>query len=151
MVGQGSSPRGLLVAIVPVFVGLAFVLRPCGSRAVPNIDVEAVLRQGYRLTTRSWEYGALTEALLELYNPELTVFAETPFPKNEIPKPLLDYVPALQYVKSFISTDAESLINGEGGSDNYAKQCNALARYAGHLTISQAHPRILPRWAFLLC
>ena len=36
-------------------------------------DPNAAVQQATRLSTHSWEYGTLAEAMLELYNPELSV------------------------------------------------------------------------------
>jgi len=40
-----------------------------------RIDISRVLKQNLALAKHSWEHGVLTHALLELQNPELTVFA----------------------------------------------------------------------------
>ena len=38
-------------------------------------NVEEVLAEAIRVTSRSWEYGTLSEALLELKSPDLAVFS----------------------------------------------------------------------------
>lgn len=45
-----------------------------------GFDVEQVVKLVETKPTHSWEFGAASEALLELYNPELSVFGATPFP-----------------------------------------------------------------------
>lgn len=45
------------------------------SFTLTHIDVSKVLKQNLILAKHPWEHGVLTHALLELQNPELTVFA----------------------------------------------------------------------------
>src|ERR1700709_1368529 len=55
----------------------------------PSEQVSALLAQAQSLVSKSWEHGVFCEALLEIMNPELSVFAPKevdPFPDGEIPK-----------------------------------------------------------------
>ncbi len=61
-----------------------------------------------KLASHSWEFGTASEALLELYTPELSVFG-TPFPIPKNPSS-----PALDYAKRNISTDSDQLVDGDG-------------------------------------
>lgn len=92
------------------------------ERVSPNetiIDLDKVVSHAKAITSRSWEIGALSEALIELHNPELSVFGANPFPGGTIPL-LSDVtnIPGLDFVKSLIWTNnTDCLINGEGEWD----------------------------------
>jgi hypothetical protein len=79
-------------------------------------DPDKILARAFEITSRSWEFGTLVEALLELRNPELTVFGDLPFPDGRIPRvaePL--EVEGLWYAKSVIWTNhSDLLVDGEG-------------------------------------
>ena len=80
----------------------------------PGYDVEKVLAQALRVSTHSWEYGTAAEALLELYNPELSVFGKDPFPGGKIPKADVEKTRSLAYAKKFINVTGDILIDGDG-------------------------------------
>ncbi|KAM6492170.1 hypothetical protein JOM56_011894 [Amanita muscaria] len=46
----------------------------------PGFDIQKVASIAQSLPSHSWEYGTAAEALLELYNPEYSIFGEKPFP-----------------------------------------------------------------------
>ncbi|KAM6492136.1 family 88 glycosyl hydrolase [Amanita muscaria] len=46
----------------------------------PGFDIQKVANLAQRLPSHSWEYGTATEALLEVYDPLLSVFGDKPFP-----------------------------------------------------------------------
>lgn len=69
-----------------------------------------VLFQARVTASHSWEYGIVFEALLELHNPELSIF-HFPFP---IPTLKVEEVAALQYIKPFIRIDSTRLCEGNG-------------------------------------
>ncbi|KAJ7579268.1 Six-hairpin glycosidase-like protein [Mycena floridula] len=46
----------------------------------PGFDIAFVTKVAQELPSHSWEYGTCMEALLELYNPDASVFGATPFP-----------------------------------------------------------------------
>ena len=73
-----------------------------------------------QLTTHSWEYGILAEALLEYYNPSLSVFGSNPFPNGKIPVANVASVQALSYVKPNISTTGYTLSDGDGAAGDPA-------------------------------
>lgn len=79
------------------------------STMLPSLErVESRARQ---LASHSWEYGVVFEALLELHNPEFSVFAKQPaFFSND---PLND-VEAIKCIRDCIQTDSATLIDGEG-------------------------------------
>ncbi|KAJ7638470.1 hypothetical protein FB45DRAFT_1054755 [Roridomyces roridus] len=80
----------------------------------PGFDIAAVVKTAKILPSRSWEFGTAAEALLELYNPDLSVFSSHPFPVPTIPE---NYdIPSLTYAASkiVIGTGANGLSTGDG-------------------------------------
>ncbi|KAF8996258.1 family 88 glycosyl hydrolase [Cyathus striatus] len=65
------------------------------------------------LPSHSWEYGAAAEALLELYDPHLSVFGPAPFPVPIVEK---ESVMSLAYAskKIVIGRGQDGLSNGDG-------------------------------------
>ncbi|KAH6710676.1 hypothetical protein BKA61DRAFT_694331 [Leptodontidium sp. MPI-SDFR-AT-0119] len=59
--------------------------------------------------SHSWEWGTAAEALLELYNNEISVFSSNPFPNGKIPSVSANTL-ALSYAKQFISTELQVLV-----------------------------------------
>jgi hypothetical protein len=104
----------VFIAIVAFLVAIV-ARRDWPSRA-EEFDPAKVVAQAYETTSRSWEFGALTQALLEYENPNLTVFSLEPFPGGRIPE--ISHpadVEALQYAKSIIWTNhSDLLVDGEG-------------------------------------
>ncbi|KAI1472061.1 uncharacterized protein F4812DRAFT_456158 [Daldinia caldariorum] len=76
--------------------------------------INNIILQKQRLATHSWEYGALAEVLLEWYTPNASVFGGNPFPDGRIPVIQVDTTPSLSYVKRHISTNSDTLIDGDG-------------------------------------
>ncbi|KAJ7755677.1 hypothetical protein DFH07DRAFT_486296 [Mycena maculata] len=79
----------------------------------PGFDIALVASVAKALPCKSWEHGAAAEALLELYNPHLSVFGSTPFPVPTIPEECID---SLEYAASKIvfGTGANGLADGDG-------------------------------------
>lgn len=86
----------------------------CNGNVTTGYNVAAVAQQARMLASHSWEYGTAAEAFLELYNPELSVFSDDPFPGNKIPVTDWQCVNALAYVQPFILTENQTLIDGDG-------------------------------------
>jgi hypothetical protein len=82
-----------------------------------GFDVAKVMDVNVATASRSWELGVAAEALLELHNPNLTVFTRTPFPGGRLPQSHdMTTVQALKYVRPAIWTnDSAMLTEGEGG------------------------------------
>lgn len=79
----------------------------------PGFDIEKVVELAKSKPSHSWEYGAATEALLELYDPELSVFGSCPFPvqvKNPSQVVALDYAAS----RITIGTGPDALSKGDG-------------------------------------
>ncbi|OCT52123.1 glycosyl hydrolase family 88 [Cladophialophora carrionii] len=104
-----------------------------------GFDPHEVLNTGRSITSRSWEFGTLVEALLEFYNHELTVFGSNPFPGGLIPQ--IDNpskVEALAYAKSVIWINGtDLLVDGEGSAADPASLGTAA------LLLSHHDPRYL--------
>ncbi|OAP60893.1 hypothetical protein AYL99_05895 [Fonsecaea erecta] len=102
----------IVTLAVVVFSAAAWVLL---HRPDAGFDPQMVLAKGCAITSRSWEFGTLTEALLEFYNPELTVFGLDPFPYGHIPKVTdATKVQGLAYASAVIWTNgSDLLIDGE--------------------------------------
>lgn len=93
-----------------------------------GFDIEAVEKQARRLATHSWEYGTLAEALLELHDPDLSVFSPSAFPADKVPPASsLANSTALEYATPYIRLDSETLIQDDWGvSDPAALGVSAI-------------------------
>ncbi|KAF9524396.1 hypothetical protein CPB83DRAFT_909939 [Crepidotus variabilis] len=81
---------------------------PDSLRLNPGFNIHKVVETSKKLPSRSWEFGTESEALLELYNPELSIHGNNPSGKD-VYKP--DQVKALVYAKEkiVIGTGANAL------------------------------------------
>lgn len=80
----------------------------------------SIIDQATRLATHSWEYGTLSQALLEWHTPELSVYGSDPFPDGKIPSVSVDDTPSLSYAIDHISTDGDTLVDGDGSAGDPA-------------------------------
>ena len=78
----------------------------------PGFNISAVQALAKSLPSHSWEYGTASQALLELFDPELSVYGSKPFP---VPTIAPKNSPALTYAQEKIVI-AETP-NGLSGSD----------------------------------
>ncbi|RFU73864.1 hypothetical protein TARUN_8379 [Trichoderma arundinaceum] len=67
-------------------------------------------------SSHSWEWGTTAEALLELYNPELSVFGSNPFPNGKVPQ-ANPSTSALAYAKQFINRNSQTLVDDSAVGD----------------------------------
>ncbi|CEJ82139.1 hypothetical protein VHEMI02224 [[Torrubiella] hemipterigena] len=74
---------------------------------------------------QSWEWGTAAQALLELYNPELSVYGDNPFPRGKIPHANPDSL-ALGYAKQFINTNSQVLVGNSAVGDPASLGVSAL-------------------------
>lgn len=79
----------------------------------PGFDIAQVASLAKSLPSHSWEYGTASESLLELYNPELSVFGSAPFP---VPTKSPSSVTALSYGASHITLGARGLAYSTDGA-----------------------------------
>ncbi|KAG6852992.1 hypothetical protein C0991_007708, partial [Blastosporella zonata] len=82
----------------------------------PGFPIQMVIATALNISTHSWEFGTATEALLELYNPELSVFGDSPFEAAQLLSSESNLPQALAYAaeKIVIGTGANALQNGDG-------------------------------------
>jgi hypothetical protein len=73
-----------------------------------------VIAQAERLATHSWEYGSLSLALMDWYNPEISVFSPNAFPYGSLPVLDVNSTVALAYAKPLIRLNTTTLIDGAG-------------------------------------
>ena len=109
-----AAAAGLAVSFL-----LARLLWPLANVPFSAVDVEAYHFENYLTNSsiRSWEEGVYTQALLELYNPELTVYASNPFPDGQLPSVPDDVggtIPGLASAAAYIDVDGTLLCDGEG-------------------------------------
>ncbi|KAF9525235.1 family 88 glycosyl hydrolase [Crepidotus variabilis] len=85
----------------------------------PGFDIQSILKVTQSLPSHSWEYGTFAEALIEIYNPEISVFGETPFP---VPSFAKNDIKALNYLqpKVVLGTGYTSLAKGDGAAGDPA-------------------------------
>ncbi|KAF2455442.1 hypothetical protein BDY21DRAFT_65950 [Lineolata rhizophorae] len=81
------------------------------SRA--ELNTSRIAEQAKVLASHSWEHGTAAEALLELYDPHLSVFGDEPFPADKVPYTPLEETESLSYAKPHILLDAGTLIRDE--------------------------------------
>ncbi|KAK2604185.1 hypothetical protein N8I77_007134 [Diaporthe amygdali] len=117
--------------------------------------INNVIMQGRRLASHSWEYGTLSEVLLEWDNPDLSVFGKDAFPKGEIPVLQISDVQSLSYAMPHIWTNSTILVDGDGAAGDPAslgvsailigqtqpEYLSAAERQVDHLL------NTVPRWA----
>src|SRR6266536_5707563 len=86
-----------------------------------GFNISLVAFVGRNLASHSWEYGTAAEALLELSNPELSVFGPNPFPTGKLPLILkLPDVPSLAWARPFIWLGRDRLCEGDGSTTDPA-------------------------------
>jgi hypothetical protein len=91
----------------------------------PGYDVSLGAQVMINTASQSWEWGTAAEALLELYNNELSVFGSNPFPNGKIPN-ADPGITALAYAKPFISTDSEVFVANAAVGDPASLGVSAL-------------------------
>ncbi|KAH0582129.1 hypothetical protein H2248_011782 [Termitomyces sp. 'cryptogamus'] len=82
----------------------------------PGFPIDKVIVTALNISTYSWELGTATEALLELYSPELSVFGDSPFEaaKNLSTWSILPHALAYAAEKIVIGTGPNALSDGDG-------------------------------------
>ncbi|OTA04512.1 hypothetical protein A9Z42_0050900 [Trichoderma parareesei] len=107
----------------PTLVSLLLLLAtPQATAAAANDDVDAgfdayaAAQVMVDKASHSWEWGTAAEALLELHNPELSVFGSNPFPGGKIP-PADPSTTALAYAKQFINRNSQTLVDDSAVGD----------------------------------
>lgn len=106
------------------------------------------------LASKSWEWGTAAEALLELYNPELSVFGADPFPGGKVPNANSATTFALRYARQFISVNGGVLVPDSAAGDPASLGVSAILIGQSDRTYLDAANRqahyllsLVPRWS----
>jgi hypothetical protein len=102
-----------LILVSLLLSGTKAVPRPVCQSIDAGFNVNLVSERAVELSTHSWEFGTASEALLELYNPEFSVFGANPFPGDKLPTPNAD-IASLAFAQQHICTDCPILVDGDG-------------------------------------
>ncbi|KFZ02936.1 hypothetical protein V502_11370 [Pseudogymnoascus sp. VKM F-4520 (FW-2644)] len=108
---------------------------PIKLTKITDGDALKALDYAERLASASWELGTVVEASLELLNPELSVFGETPFPGSRIPSTDVETVRALRFVKDHI------WLNGSALHESFGTAGDPPALGIPAVFIGQTHPQ----------
>lgn len=125
----------LSMQLAPVYIALfllmavtywsRFLVEPSFNTETPELcrstfnygfRVNAARSQLERLADYSWEFGTGSEAMLELLDPELTVFSSEPFPADKIQKLPLKKPQGVLWMQFRIRTKGEPTLH----SDDYS-------------------------------
>jgi hypothetical protein len=79
-------------------------------------DPYAAAQEMINKALHSWEWGTAAEALLELYDPGLSVFSSNPFPGGKIPNADPGTF-ALRYAKQYINTNGQVFVENSAVGD----------------------------------
>lgn len=85
----------------------------------PGFDIAKVTELAINASTHSWEHGTTAQALLEFYNPNVSIFGSQPFP---VPTRRRNDTKALEYAaaKIVIGEGSNVLANGDGSAGDPA-------------------------------
>ncbi|GIZ48125.1 hypothetical protein CKM354_001119800 [Cercospora kikuchii] len=118
-----------------------------------GFDPAAAANRAQQQATHSWEYGTVAQALLELYNPRLSVFSPQAFPAGNPPDPDSHLVPALAFAKRHIRLSDETLVGGDGASGDPASLGVSAVmigqtdqKFADAATRQFKHLNKVPKW-----
>ena len=81
-----------------------------------SFPVNAALSQAETLSKHSWEIGYAHEGIMQIYNPERSVFGPDPFPGGKLPKLGLRLDEASLYAQKKIKVLGRSLLDEENGA-----------------------------------
>ena len=82
--------------------------------AVPQFG--KIAERARKYAKHSWEYGAVSHALLEIYDPTLSPFFGDFCSLEELDDDKIQQATGLKYAKEFICTGQATLLDGEGTS-----------------------------------
>lgn len=122
----------LSMQLAPVYIALfllmavtywsRFLVEPSFNTETPELcrstfnygfRVNAARSQLERLADYSWEFGTGSEAMLELLDPELTVFSSQPFPADKIQKLPLKKPQGILWMQFRIRTKGEPTLHAD--------------------------------------
>ncbi|CEJ89681.1 hypothetical protein VHEMI05506 [[Torrubiella] hemipterigena] len=98
---------------------LALVANASSADVDAGYDVTKVANVMRDKAGQSWEWGTAAQALLELYDNELSIYGSNPFPGGKIPK-ADPKITALAYIKPHINTTADTLVGANGAAGDPA-------------------------------
>ncbi|KAK4077877.1 CAZyme family GH105 [Trichoderma aggressivum f. europaeum] len=141
----------------PGLISLFLFALPRAAIAVNDVDAGfdayAASQVMVDKSSHSWEWGTTAEALLELYNPELSVFGSNPFPNGKIPQ-ADPSTTALAYAKQFINRNSQTLVDDTAVGDPASLGVSAiLLGQSDSVYIGAANResdfilKIAPRWS----
>lgn len=101
---------GAITAVISDFTTFPFY---------PGFPIKNVTKLATSLPSHSWEYGTAAQMLLELYNPEFSVFGARPFP---VPSLNRGHIRSLDYAFDTIDlgTGYSALSKGNGAAGDPA-------------------------------
>ncbi|KAG6836410.1 hypothetical protein H0H93_008211 [Arthromyces matolae] len=122
-----QAPRTILMLYLALVLCLLYLTRTNASPTArssshnpfpfdPGFPIQKVVAAALNISTHSWEFGTATEALFELYNPELSVFGSSPFDAAQEISSYSTLPRALSYSaqKIVIGTGPNALSDGDG-------------------------------------
>jgi hypothetical protein len=114
--GHGYNMASLTKMIVHSLFTLIFSSTVNAAEIDAGYDPYAAAQEMINKGLHSWEWGTAAEALLELYNPELSVFSSDPFPEGKIPN-ADSGIFALRYAEQYINTNGQVFVDNSAVGD----------------------------------
>lgn len=111
-----AARRTLVSSLLALLGGAATVAAAATGDVDAGYNAFQTAQEMVNIASHSWEWGTAAEALLELYNPELSVFATTPFPNGAVPKASPSTF-ALTYARQFINRNSQVLVDNSAVGD----------------------------------
>ncbi|KAL3963047.1 hypothetical protein ACCO45_000051 [Purpureocillium lilacinum] len=140
--------HGLLLLCVALFASIGVA-----KEVNAGFDPYAAAQVMVDSASHSWEWGTAAEALLELYNPELSVFGSKPFPQDGVPAADPSTF-ALAYAKQFINRNSQVLVGNSAVGDPASLGVSAILLGQSDSTYLDASDRQAsylledaPRWS----
>ncbi|PNP59720.1 hypothetical protein THARTR1_00599 [Trichoderma harzianum] len=109
-----KSARRTLASSLLALVGSSVIA--AAAEVDAGYDAFQAAQVMVNIASHSWEWGTAAEALLELYNPELSVFSANPFPNGAVPKASGSTF-ALTYARQFINRNSQVLVGNSAVGD----------------------------------
>ena len=107
-----SLSRQIITAAIVFFFSSTAITADIDAGYDPYAAAQAMIDKA----SHSWEWGTAAEALLELYNSELSVFGANPFPSSKVPS-ANSSIFALEYAKQFINVNGQVFVDDSAVGD----------------------------------
>ncbi|KAK5992638.1 hypothetical protein PT974_06053 [Cladobotryum mycophilum] len=95
---------------------LALLLETATADVNAGFNVETAARVMTDKSQYSWEWGTAAQALLELYDNNISVFGDNPFPNGRIPN-VSPSIRSLSYAKPHINRNSQVLVDNSAVGD----------------------------------